>query len=191
MAAGYKHFLEGERVYLREVRHDDVDEACHRWLNDPEVNRYLETRYLPQSFDSIRRYVQAMDGKRDEIFLAVCLKKGRGQIGNVKLGPINWIHGFGDISVVIGDKDCWGKGVDSEALALVTAYAFETLNLRKLQAGCYGDDEERAKAFEKVGYQREGVLRGLWRAGGKSIDQILLGLLSEEYFQAKKSPCPP
>ena len=107
-------------------------------------------------------------------------KKGQ-HIGNIKLGPINWIHRFGDISLLIGEKDCWVKGYASEAIALITSFAFNVLNLHKLRAGCYSNNLGSARAFEKVGYIREGLLKKQWLQNGEFQDEILLGLCAEEW----------
>src|SRR3954447_25913603 len=98
-------FLTGPRLCLREVRRSDVNENYYHWLNDPEVTRYLETRYVPRSLENIRAFVEHLDGNRDEVFLAICLKDGDRHIGNIKLGPINWVHRYSDISLLIGEKD--------------------------------------------------------------------------------------
>ncbi len=180
----YRHFIEGERIYLREVRVSDVNDDYYRWLNDPEVNRYLETRYIPQSHENIRRYVEALDGKRDEIFTAICLKEDDRHIGNIKCGPINWVHGFGDISLLIGEKDCWGKGIATEAIRLLTNYAFNVLSLRKVKAGCYAINVGSQKAFKKAGFKVEGVLKDQWIVAGKPMDEIVLGLTAESLRKA-------
>jgi ribosomal-protein-alanine N-acetyltransferase len=175
-----KNFIEGNGIYLREVRASDVNENYYRWMNDPEVTQYLETRYIPQSMENIRRYVERMEGKTDEIFLAICLKESDQHIGNIKLGPINWIHRFADISLVIGEKEFWGKGLASEAIRLLAKFAFNILNLQKLKAGYYEKNIGSKKAFEKVGFKIEGVLRKQWQIGEKLQDEILLGLLRDE-----------
>lgn len=176
----FRHFIEGERIYLREVRLSDVNENYYRWLNDPEVNQYLETRYTPQSIENIRRYVEGMDGKADEIFLAICLKDNDEHIGNIKLGRINWIHRFADISLLIGEKSYWGKGIATEAIVVLSRFAFSDLNLHKVRAGCYSKNVGSAKAFVKAGFSKEGVLRKQWLSGGEFQDEILLGLCSED-----------
>ena len=98
----YNHFIEGDRIYLREVRSEDVTEHYYGWLNDPDINKYLETRYVPRSKSNIQSFVQKLDGRTDEIFLAICLKKSKEHIGNIKLGPINSVHRYADISLLIG-----------------------------------------------------------------------------------------
>ena len=99
-------FLKGERIYLREVRPTDVTDTYYRWMNDPAVTTFLESRFYPNSLEGLREYVTHKLGDRDNIFLAIVLKADHRQIGNIKLGPINWIHRFGDIGILIGEKDC-------------------------------------------------------------------------------------
>lgn len=180
-----KYFLTGDKIYLREVRVTDVNENYYRWLNDSEVSQYLETRYVPRSIENIKKYVESMDGKSDEIFLAICLKENDKHIGNIKLGPVNFIHKFGDISLLIGEKDYWGKGIAYDAIKTLTEFAFKSLNMHKLKAGCYAGNIGSAKAFEKAGFTREGIFKKQWMVNGEYQDEIVLGLCYEDW-QGKK-----
>lgn len=174
-------FINGKTIYLREVIGSDINDNYHRWMNDIAITRYLEIRYIPQSKENIRRFVESMDGDSNEIFLAICSKENNLHIGNIKLGPINWVHGFADISLLIGEKDYWGKGIATEAIRAFAAFAFNTLNLNKLKAGCYSENKGSEKAFIKAGFIREGVLKNHWRVNGKFQDEILLGLCCEDW----------
>lgn len=179
--------VSGGRLFLREVRLSDVTERYYGWLNDPLVNQYLETRFVPQSLESIAEFVKRMTGKQDEPFFAICTIDGREHIGNIKIGPINWRHRHADVSLLIGEKQYWGKGYATEAISLVTRFGFEVLNLSKLEAGCYNENEGSARAFEKCGYSREGLLRGHFLFNGRETDCIRLGLRAAGYFARKQS----
>ncbi len=160
--------LRGKRIYLRPVTLEDVTDRYRSWLNDPEVNRFLETRFYPQELEDIRRFVSTLGGKSDEPFFAICLNESGRHIGNIKLGPINPHHRSADVSLLIGEKDCWGRGYATEAIALISNHAIEDLHLNKLKAGCYALNEGSARAFEKCGWQREGLLRSqVFYAGAK------------------------
>ncbi len=176
-----KKYLESELIFLREVRESDVNDNYYSWLNDPDVNQYLETRYIPRSKANILQFVKNMDGKDNEILFAICIKANDRHIGNIKIGPINWIHRFADISLLIGDKNYWGKGIATHAIKLITDFGFNTLNLHKLRAGCYENNIGSKKAFIKVGYKEEGVLKKQWILKGQYQDEILLGLCAEDY----------
>lgn len=172
-------FLEGDRVYLREVRISDVGENYYQWMNDPEVTRYLEARFYPNPVDGLREYVASKLGDRNNVFLAIVLKESDRHIGNIKLGPINWIHRFADVGLLVGEKDCWGKGYATEAIRLITHYAFNTLDLRRLTAGCYDANRGSAKAFFNAGWQQEGLRKNHFYCNGSYVDEILLGIVRQ------------
>ena len=178
--------LKGERIYLRPVEESDVNERYVHWLNDPETNRYMETKSMRWFKENILEYVQQMAGKADVVFMAICLMKGDAHIGNIKLGPIDPTRKQADLSLFIGEKSLWGKGYGSEAIHTLTRHAFHTLGLSKLRAGCYVTNVASKRAFEKCGYEQEGVLKDYGTdVNGKSVDAILLSLTSSAFHMAE------
>lgn len=173
-------FLPGENLYLREVRPNDVNDNYYRWLNDREVTRFLESRFYPNSREKLREYVEEKLSDPNNLFLAIVLKEDHRHIGNIKLGPINWMHRFADIGILIGERDCWGRGHATEALRLLADYAFSELNLNKLTAGCYEANAGSLKAFQKAGFLKEGTLHRQFYCEGRYMDGILLGLVKPE-----------
>jgi len=171
----FNPILKGERIYLREVRTSDVTERYYRWMNDPEVGQYLETRFFPHSHEKIESYIREMGADPNNVFLAIVLKNGDLHIGNIKIGPINWFHRFADISLIIGDKTYWGKGYGTEAIGLVVFYAFNTLNLHKITAGIYANNVGSIKAFKKAGFIEEGLRKKHRFCEGEYVDEVLLG----------------
>lgn len=171
-------FLVGERLYLREVRRCDVNETYYRWMNDPAVIGFLESRFLPNSMERLLEFVDEQRSK-GALFLAIWLTGEDKHIGNIKVGPIDWIHRRAEVGLLIGEKDCWGKGYAAEAIRLVAAHAFRGLNLRRLTAGCYADNLGSIRAFEKAGFAREGVRKAHFFHGGGYVDEVLLGLIRD------------
>jgi len=188
---GDGRFIEGERIYLRAVCATDVNERYHRWMNDPHVGQFLETRFSPSSLESIAAYVRRMTEDPDIRFLAIVLKEGDLHIGNIKIGPIDWIHRFADVSLIIGEKACWGKGLGTEAIQLMVGYAFEVLNLRKLTAGAYVGNVGSIRAFEKADFVGEGLRRKQRFSAGTYTDEVLLGLIREERGRGDGGVNPP
>ena len=171
-------FLESERVYLREVRVTDVNENYYKWMNNPKITDFLESRFSPNSLEKLREYVNSKLGDPNNIFLAIILKENNRHIGNIKLGPINWNHRFGDIGIIVGEDDCHGKGYASEAIKLLTKHAFNTLNLHKVTAGAYGNNIGSIKAFQKAGFEIEGKRKDYFFSNGQYVDMIIMGLLN-------------
>jgi len=174
------YFIEGERVYLREVRVSDVNDAYYGWINDGEVNRYLESRFFPQSKEQLVQFVERYRNDENHTFFAIILKDEHRHIGNVKLGPINWIHRLSDIGIIIGEKDCWGKHYASEALHLIVKYAFNKLNLHKITAGCVSSNVSAIKAFQRSGFEVEGIRKQHAFVDGRYENVTLLGIIKSD-----------
>lgn len=173
------NFIKGKQIYLREVRSSDANANYYKWLNSPEINKYLETRFIPQSLDKITAYINNLSGQQDEVFFAICWQENKKHIGNIKLGPMNWIHRRGDIGLLIGEKDYWQKGVATEAISLVAEYAFNILNLNKITAGCHRGNIGSLKAFQKAGFIIEGERKKHSYLNGEYVDTFVLGLITK------------
>jgi RimJ/RimL family protein N-acetyltransferase len=169
--------LTGDRVCLRDVRLSDVEGEYAQWINDPEVLKYTESRFRFFSQERLREYVTSVNENNDLVFLAITLRESGRHIGNIKLGPIDWNHRFGDIGLIIGAKDCWGQGYASESIRLLAKFAFTSLKLHKLTAGCYAVNSAAIKAFEKAGFMREGLRHSQYLCEERYVDLVCLGLL--------------
>ena len=172
--------LDGANIRLRRLTVADVTDTYVRWMNDPDITRFLESRFHAQTPESIHAYVEALLASGKERLWAICLKDSNRHIGNIKLGAVDPNHKRADIGLLIGERDQWGKGYASEAIALVSRFAFEKLDLIRVWAGCYATNESSAKAFERCGFRREGLLRGDAISEGHPVDVIVLGLLKGE-----------
>ncbi|MGB0936179.1 MAG: GNAT family N-acetyltransferase [Colwellia sp.] len=175
------YFLEGKSIYLRNVGLQDVNDNYYNWLNDPEVNQFLETRFVVQSKEKIAEFVKCKEDSNSEILLAICDKDNHLHIGNIKIGPINWYHRRADISLFIGDKNYWGKGVATQAIQLVSQFSFQVLNLNKLMAGAYKNNKGSIKAFQRCGYQIEGNVEDYALVNNKGVSLIQLGITAKQF----------
>ena len=173
--------LNSSRILLREIRESDLKPPYVNWLNDSEVNSFLETRFVPQSIESIRAYWQ---NHRDAVhcpWFAIELIDSHQHIGNIKLGPIDWVHRRADISLFIGDKASWGKGYASEAIFLISKWAFNQLDLYKLSSGMYATNIGSRRAFEKAGFVLEATFKDEVYSSGSRVDMWRMGLLRPSF----------
>lgn len=164
--------LAGPRLILRPVTPDDANPQYCAWLNDPEVNRFLETRFCQQTIESVRNYVQEMQQSPLTVFLAIVLQDGSRHIGNIKLGPVLVPHRRAEISFFLGEKQFWGQGYATEAVGLLTDFALHELRLKKVTAGCYHTNKGSQRVFEKLGYVREGVLKSHYLSDDVWVDRL-------------------
>jgi [ribosomal protein S5]-alanine N-acetyltransferase len=169
----------GGRVILRLVNPRDCTARYVAWLQDPEVNRYLETRWTPQSIESVRAFVEAMRNSSANYLLAI-LDENEMHIGNIKIGPVNAHHLHADVSYFIGERDRWGKGLATDAIRGASRLAFDRLGLYRVQAGVYASNVGSIRALERVGFRREGSYREQLVAGDHREDHFVYGLLARE-----------
>jgi [ribosomal protein S5]-alanine N-acetyltransferase len=182
----------GERVRLRLVTLADCNERYLAWLNDPEVSKYLETRWSPQTSSSVEAFVQSMIESEHSYLFAIVERASGQHVGNIKLGPIQPHHAYADVSYFIGERASWGRGLASDAIRLIAQIAFERFDLHRVQAGLYEGNIGSARALEKAGFTLEGRLRRQLRvskANDAWEDHVWYGLLREEWPpRSKRSP---
>ena len=108
-------------------------------------------------------------------------------IGNVNIQNIDWINRTASVPIFIGDKSEWGKGYAAEARMLALKFAFEERNLNRIEDLVLESNIPSIKLHERCGYRREGVLRNSIYKSGKYHNQIVMGLLREEFEEAYAS----
>jgi len=142
----------GERVYLRKLTSDDASERYANWLNDPTVNKYLETRSA--TVKSVREYIEEKSADHNVLFMGIFDKATDLHIGNVKLEPIDLKKKMTVFGIMIGDKNFWGKGLGTEATRLISDYALHELKLDEVELGVIIDNVGACKAYERAGFKQ-------------------------------------
>jgi ribosomal-protein-alanine N-acetyltransferase len=176
--------LRTDRLLLRTLDAGDATARYLGWLSDTEVNRYLESRLSTHTLDSLRAFIAQCNASADELLLGICLADGR-HVGNIKLGPVNAFHRHAAVGLLIGERDCWGRGYASEAIGRVAAHAFDALEVEKLYAGCYASNVASLRAFLKAGFVEESRQKSFWRSGEIREDNIQVGLTRADW-QARR-----
>lgn len=172
--------LQTDKIYLQLLSEENASSEYAEWMNDYEVNRFLESRWKYQTADSVLDFVRYINKSENDILFGIFLKNENKHIGNIKIGNINWIHRNADIGLLIGDRNFWGKGFASDAIKLITIYAFKSLNLHKLIAGIYKGNEGSYKAFLKAGWSDIGIMKEHRFFEGNYVDEYLVEILSDQ-----------
>jgi ribosomal-protein-alanine N-acetyltransferase len=168
------------RLALRSMTANDATATYRDWMNDPRVNRFLESRFRRLELEDLASFIATSNADPQVLLLAIRLRVDDRHVGNIKLGPINAYHRFGDIGLVIGGEGDWGRGYAREAIAALSAHAFSALGLHKVTAGCYASNVGSRRAFEACGFSVEGVRRAHFRLGDTWEDVVLLGRLASK-----------
>lgn len=145
-----------KRLLIKPLSEDSVSEQYLTWMNDPEVLKFTESRWIKYDVEDLKSFVKNMNNSQKDYLFGIFIAEAGKHIGNVKIGNINTQHKFADIGIIIGTKEEWGKGYATEAIKLAVDYAFTQLNLFKVTAGVYANNFGSIKALKKVGFEECG-----------------------------------
>lgn len=98
---------------------------------------------------------------------------------------------LGRISLFTSGRDVWeaacmivpparGRGLAAKGLAEAIDYVFAGKGARRVFADCDPDNIPSIRTFEKLGFWREGLLRGNWETHIGVRDSVILGLLKDD-----------
>jgi ribosomal-protein-alanine N-acetyltransferase len=176
--------LQGEKVHLVPVDRDQHLHNAIRWMNDPDVTQFLTlTTGVTRGMEE--EWIQRVQKRDTEFVWAIHDDRGR-HIGFTGLHRIDWRNRRASSGIVIGEKDAWGRGYATDAMLVRTRFAFETLNLHRVESEAFDDNEASQRALERAGYRREGLLRKRFWGEGRWHDTIAYAILDEDYFGAAR-----
>lgn len=166
--------LSGEKTRLRPVEERDLQSFVD-WLADPEVRYWIALPEAPDLAEE-RDWLDDMRAQEDRLLWAIETGEGR-LIGTVELRNADEFEGRAELGIAIMDKSCWGQGYGSDALRSVLAHAFDELELRRISLTVDIDNARAIRCYEKLAFEREGVLRQHRLREGEPIDAFLMALL--------------
>ncbi|WP_276357992.1 GNAT family N-acetyltransferase [Cohnella caldifontis] len=177
--------LRGDRILLREYRADDL-EPMRRWVNDPDIVCHLSDIFLyPHPLQASEQFLEEMlEGGSDSRGFVIADPATEAYIGQVNLDRIDWKNRVGFIGIVIGEKHLLGQGIGTEALKMMVKFAFEELNLNRLELEVYDFNERALRCYLACGFREEGRLRARQFKNGRYVDVIVMGLLRSDWLAA-------
>lgn len=169
--------MEGTKVLLRPIAHSDTDNII-RWRNSPWVQRYFIdrtplTRQIHENWLKTR-----VETGRVAQFIIVDKASGA-DVGTVYLRDIDPANSHAEFGIYIGEVSARRQGLGSEAAALICRYGFDTLHLHRIYLRVLADNPIAAQCYEKIGFQREGLLRQHAFDGQRYHDVVMMGYLKE------------
>lgn len=172
-------FLIGKRVYLRALEKEDLI-YIRKWSNDPEIRKLIGEVASMSQADADKFLERVYSDNTREWFVIVVKEDDRviGEAGLLRMFPA-WRTT--DISIIIGEKDAWGKGYGTEAILLLLDYAFRYLNFHRVAIGVVGFNKSAIRFWEKVGFKKEGIQRDGYYYNHKYYDFVMMSILEDEF----------
>lgn len=171
----------GERVRLRAIERSDLPNFI-RWFNDPEVRQYL-LRYEPVSTEDEERWFEDIQKRENDRVYAIeaLIREEWIHIGTIGLHGIRWKDRCAALGIAIGEKAYWNQGYGTDAIRALLRFAFEEMNLHRVELEVLDFNLRARRCYEKVGFRYEGARRQACFKGGAYHDLLIMGILRDEF----------
>ena len=172
--------LQTERLTLRFLAPEDAP-ALFRLFSDPEALRYWSSGPWLHHAQAVDNIEQTLNGYRDGSSLRLALLLPGGElIGTVTLYAFDRRNHRCEIGYMLA-RPHWGRRYMPEALAALIGYAFQTLELHRIEADIHPANVASGRILEGLHFRREGHLRERWFVGGEVSDSVIYGLLRSDW----------
>jgi len=167
--------LRDRDLTLRPWTEDDVP-ALVAACNDPEIGHWIPLIPSPYTEEDAIAFVRG-EIRPEQRSLAITLAGV--VVGAIGLG-VNSVNYRGRIGYWVA-APVRGRGVCTRALRLLSRWALDELELQRLDLITDPDNVASQRVAEKVGFQREGILRAhLRHPDGRIRDSVMFSLLPGE-----------
>ena len=178
-------------VALRPARPEDAP-LLHLWRSERTIRRFqplapLSTAQLRAEL-AARRFDDLYRARGDRFDWIVTVH--RQPAGWITLVIHSWEHGLGECGYSLSTP-FQGKGIMPLALRQLVTELFGRTRLHRLEARTAVDNVASQKVLERLGFRREGHLRGYFQLEGRWVDNYLYAMLAEEWEPARRVAEPP
>ncbi len=176
----HKAAIDPGKIELRQLVPEDVSDKYVGWLNDPDVNKFLEIRHsLPVTKEDVIKFVRDC---RENCRYHWGIFIDGGHIGNISCSRYNRVYRWVDVSNLIGEERFRGTNAAKYALAGAIEYLFTIGNFHRIQAGTYSVHLSGIALLTNLGFKKEAVLREAAVIDNDYIDVLQFALLKNEWL---------
>ena len=170
--------LETQRLFLRRVVYEDVDEIFALRSNK-EVMKYIP-RPIVQTTDEALAHIAMIDEKIDTnegINWAITLKCNPKLIGIIGHYSIKHEHFRSEIGYMLL-PEYHGRGIITEAIKEALNYGFEIMKLHSVEAIIDPENFASERVLQKSGFVKEAHLKENEYYDGRFLDTVIYSILN-------------
>ena len=173
------------RLYLRKISVNDAEDM-YEYASDRDTTEYLtwEPHGALKFTKNYLRFLQKQYKCGQYLDWAIVYRENGKMIGTCGFSAIYPEHGKAEIGYVL-NRAYRNKGIATEACGLVISYAFEQLDIHRIEAKCIVGNDASERVMKKLGMKYEGTYRESMYVKGEYRDIKMYSILSDEYFKRK------
>lgn len=147
--------IDGKNIRLGPLKKEYIPNFV-KWFNDPSMTQYLGM-IRPMTLENEEQWYENTIKNQNAVNFAILLiNEGKEHlIGNCAV-YIDSRNKLGNLGIIIGEEEYWGKGYGTEAMQLLVNYSFQNLNMHKVELTVYDFNIRAFKSYTKLGFKKEG-----------------------------------
>lgn len=173
-------------IILRAFKHDDAERIVAAVTkNYDHLHTFLHWVVPGYDFRSAVDFInQSLRDSEEKKSLGFGIFNGDVLIGSMGFVNFNWPSKRAEIGYWIA-KEHEGKGIITKSCKLLLNYAFDDLNLNRVEIRCASENVRSRAVPERLGFTQEGILRqSEWRHD-RLYDMVIYGILADEWLQTR------
>ena len=181
------YFWQTDKIRLRALTVDDADDRFAHSLDSISREEFNIGIELPTTVELQKAWLEKYGGCKqinDMIVFAIETHQ-QVYVGLVTINNIDERHGKFGFSVII-DRQHRRRGYAEDAVRLILKYGFMERRFHKCNSSCASYNTASAQLHKKLGFIQEGRLRKEWFWNGEHHDELIFGLLLEEYIATNR-----
>lgn len=171
----------GKKVMLRAIEKKDI-QLIRGMFNDPFMEKLIIGWSYPLSELAQEKWIETHYADED-LRLVIETLDTHEAVGIATLTDIDWKNRKAFHGMKIANRKSRSKGIGTDTVMAVMRYAFDELQLNRLDGSWFADNIPSKNMYTKCGWKEEGVRRNYIFKGGKYRDLIETGILAEEYYK--------
>lgn len=175
--------LENERVLLRLLKQNDLENLLNFALSEPEIWKYslIAVNGKEGLEDYIKMALAAKETQKEFPFIVFDKLSGK-YAGSTRFYDIQTNYKSLQVGYTWYGKDFQGTGLNKHCKFLLLQYAFETLQMERVEFRADNNNKRSIAAMKSIGCIVDGVLRSnVPISTGGRRDSIILSILKEEW----------
>lgn len=172
-----------ERIYLRLL--EPADAASLLAMTENEEIRYMTGTKAHFTKEQIAQHINIWSEDSSRYDFAICLNDNNEMIGDIALFDINHDAKKAAFRIAMHEMELTGQGYGPEAIRVIMYFVFRELKLNRLQLEVYSHNKRAIKAYERLGFVHEGVLRETLHYNGEFSDEVIMSLLKSDFDKIK------
>ena len=177
--------LEGKKIRLIPIKSNMADGLFEAYAEIDEHCRFMTGTKREVKKEDVIRFCKRVEDTEDGYYFGIEVKSSGKYIGELAFIDMEKDNDYSSFRFGIYNEKNRNAGFGTEALKLSVQFAFEDLNLHRLDLTVFEQNPKAIHMYEKLGFQLEGTYREVLKFNEKRYNGYLMGMLRKEFDEKK------